>query len=282
MNATKAREFFSEYYEGSMDAGLRQSFERRLNTDASVQAEYRAFERIMGELGELRNVEVEIPFDLSERIDARLDLHVHEEARNAKPAMFAWWKGLAVAGIGALAIFGAFQSLQDTGNGPFTGGMGPGAAAAVPMKVELVDGEPVLIYRPSSKRTVVIRDAIEGTERERIDLDNRELRSPLRNNSVSAKLMSIDGGDGSMPMLVAVPGTAPEPKRSGQGTIQEFVLALADHYRIPVTLKTSAPERMVVWNFESADAMADATKALLDTRFAIEMRQSGILMIQEH
>lgn len=282
MNANKAREFFSAYYEGLMDPGLRQSFERRLNTDASVQAEYRAFERTMGQLDVMRDVEVEIPFDLSERINARLDLHVHEQTRNAKPAMFAWWKGLAVAGIGALAIFGAFQSLQNTGGDVLTGGAVTGTAAEVPMRVEMVDGEPVLMYRPTSKRTLVIRDAIEGTERERIDLDNRLLRSPLRNTSETANLISIDPGDGSMPMLVAIPGTSPTPVTAGQGTIQEFVLALADHYRIPVTLTTTNPERTVVWKFESTDVMADATKALQDTRFAVEMRQAGILTITEH
>ena len=282
MNANKAREFFSAYHEGSMDPGLRQSFERRLNLDASVQAEYRAFERTMSELTVLKSMQVDLPFDLHERIGARLDLHVHEQSRSAKPALLGWWKGFVIAGIGALAIFGAFQSLQNPGGKTLQGELGPGLPVEVPMKVELVEGEPVLVYRPLGKRTLVIRDAIEGTERERIELDNRLLRSPLRNTGLSANLVSIDAGDGSDPMLVAVPGSAPESDATGRGTIQEFVIALADRYRIPVTLTTTNPERMVVWHFESTDAMADATKALLDTRFAVEMRQSGILTIQEH
>ena len=46
MNANKAREFFSAYYEGSMDRAIRQTFERRLNSDSELHAEYKAFEQV--------------------------------------------------------------------------------------------------------------------------------------------------------------------------------------------------------------------------------------------
>lgn len=281
MNAIKAKEFFSAYYEGALDGGLKQSFERRLATDAQLQAEYRAFEQAMAELDAFRAIEVIPPADLNERIQARLDKHVHEQKRSAQPSFFALWRPLALAGVGALAIFGAVQSLTNQGEGPLTSGMLV-KPELIPLRIESIDGVPTLFFRPSDKRTLIVRDVTDGTERERVEVDGRLLRSELRNSGESASLVSIDVGDGASPMMVAIPGLHPVPHPTGQGTIKEFVLALADHYRTPVTLRTVNPERTVVWTFDSTDAMADAGKALKNTHFSIEQRYSGVLSIQEH
>src|SRR5688500_10784952 len=99
MNASKAREFFSSYFEGTLDAGLRQAFERRLHTDAEIQAEYRAFERTMGQLSTLKDLEVEVPFDLHERISARVDLHIFEAKRAKGSPWIAMWKPLLIGGL---------------------------------------------------------------------------------------------------------------------------------------------------------------------------------------
>lgn len=284
MNVNKAREFFSSYFDGTLEPGLKQTFERRLATDAIVQAEYRAFERTMGALDAMREIEVDVPSDLNERIQARLDKHVYDQRSSEKPAMFAWWKGLVVAGIGGLAIFGAFQSLNSTtGNatGDILGSSTP-ATIEVPMKVELVDGKPTLFFRPTGKRTVVIRDAIDNTVRQSVDLDSNMLRSALTNSGSQASLTSVDPGDGSSPLVVAIPGSSAKAYKSGQGTMQDFVLAMADHYGVTVTLETSSLERMVVWSFDTNDPIADATKALKDAKFSIAERYSGVISIQEH
>lgn len=282
MNASKAKEFFSAYHEGSIDAGLKQSFERRLDADPALRAEYDAFVRTMGELDAFREAEVAVPDDLNERIQARLDRYVFEQKRTARPAWLSWWRPLALAGVGALAIFGAVQSLNHTGAGPMTGGILDSKPAEVPLRIESIDGVPTLFYRPSEKRTLIVRNVNDGTERERVEIDGRLLRSELRNTGASASLVSIDVGDGAPPLMVAIPGQVPRPHPSGQGTIREFVLALADHYRIPVTLQTANADRTVVWEFASTDPLADAAKALKDTRFSIEQRYSGVLTIQEH
>lgn len=283
MNANKAREFFSSYFDGTLEPGLRQSFERRLETDAIVQAEYKAFERTMGALDAMREIEVDVPTDLNERIQARLDKHIYDQRQSDRPALFGWWKGLAVAGIGALAIFGAVQSLNQPNGTAAVGSLGSSPATVeVPMKVELVDGKPTLYFRPTGKRTVVIRDAIDNTVRQSVDLDSNMLRSTLTNSGSQASLTSVDPGDGSNPLVVAIPGTDAKPRKSGQGTIQEFVLAMADHYSITVTLETSSLDRTVVWSFDTSDPIADATKALQDAKFSIAERNSGVISIQEH
>ena len=115
MNANKAREFFSSYFEGNLDDGLRQAFERTLNTDAELQAEYKAFERTLGQLAGLRDVEIEVPFDLHERISARLDRHIYEKRQTRGGGFLAFWKPALAAGVASLAVIGTVLSLNSSG-----------------------------------------------------------------------------------------------------------------------------------------------------------------------
>src|SRR5438270_5999926 len=116
MNLAKAKDYFSAYYEGSLDRGLRQSFEARLNEDAQLQAEYRAFERTMRDLGAMGQIEIEPPEDLHDKIAARLDYALWEQKRQKAPLMgVPWWKGLAMGlavAAGVLAAFFGVHSYQ--------------------------------------------------------------------------------------------------------------------------------------------------------------------------
>ena len=89
MTHDKAREFFSAYYEGTLEPGLRASLGRRLEADARLQAEYDAFVGTVTSLDALRHEAVAIPAYLSDRIALRLD-----PAFEAKAVPF--WKTLFV------------------------------------------------------------------------------------------------------------------------------------------------------------------------------------------
>jgi len=81
MNPVKARDFFSDYYEGLLEPGLKQAFERALKSDPHVQEEYKQFEIVMGQLGSFDKKPVDSPFNLYDKITARLDL-ADLEAKN--------------------------------------------------------------------------------------------------------------------------------------------------------------------------------------------------------
>ena len=68
MTNDKAREFFSAYHEGTLEPGLCASLERRLEGDASLQAEYAAFAETVESLNSMRFESVEIPAYLGDRI----------------------------------------------------------------------------------------------------------------------------------------------------------------------------------------------------------------------
>ena len=71
MNQSKARDFYSAYYEGTLDFGLTQAFERALTTEAEVKAEYEQFVRVMEDLKVCKPL-VEPPEDLHLKIRERV------------------------------------------------------------------------------------------------------------------------------------------------------------------------------------------------------------------
>src|SRR5687767_3235474 len=133
MNADKAREFFSSYFEGTLDAGLRQAFELRLETDAETQAEYRAFERSMGQLDTLKDIEIEIPYDLNEKISARVDRHIFEAKRTKGSPWLAFLRPMAIGGLAAAAIIGTVITMNNRSGGVQPAGLTTGSQ---PPKIE--------------------------------------------------------------------------------------------------------------------------------------------------
>ncbi|HVL40207.1 MAG TPA: hypothetical protein VM328_12530 [Fimbriimonadaceae bacterium] len=281
MNANKAREFFSSYFEGTIDAGLRQAFERRLNADAELQAEYRAFERTMGMLNSMKDIEVEVPFDLNERINARIDRHVFEQKRQQRVPALAWWKSLAFGGVAALAIFGTIKGFGGSGGDTSQANL-LGTATNEQIQVTQAKGQLTLKYQTAGRATVVIRDGVGGQVLRSVDLDGQPLESPLINSDDHARVMSVEASGSGAPLLVAVPGVQPERATSGEGDLTELVRQLAGHYRVPVVLVTKNPTKRLNWSYESLEAVGGATEALADDSFAVELRSDGVLWIQEH
>jgi hypothetical protein len=282
MNLAKAREYFSGYYEGSLDRGLKQAFETCLREDAQLQAEYQAFERTMTELDSLRAVEVEPPADLHEKISARLDRHIWEEKRTAKPSFAGWWRSLAIASVaGAGFLFAIFKL-----GGPADTAQAGLLGTPVPVSSEQIivqnDGGGVLVRYPVAKdRTIVIRSQ-DGIELHRVLLQNQDFRAPLTNNLESAQLLSVEV-EGGGTMLIALPGTKSESEAAGEGDLRQLAKALAGKYQHTVVLNISNVDRQVSWNFDSDDAVLEARQALQKlTSVQVEEREQGVLWIQEH
>ena len=103
MNNDKAREFFSSYAEGALDAGLKQSFEAQLQRDRDLQSEYHDFERTLEHLGQFKFEEIAVPADLNETISARLDRNLYDRKHNAAPTWHLWLRNFAIAGVSAAA-----------------------------------------------------------------------------------------------------------------------------------------------------------------------------------
>lgn len=275
MNQEKAREFFSAYYEDTLEPGLRQTLEQRLRADESLRSEYAAFEETMNDLGALKLEEIEIPSFLSDRIATRLEA-VQEKARPASWTL--WVRNLGFAGLAAAAIFGAVISLRPAS--------GPGIASPLPSagtdQLELkANGREVAVsYRSSGTKEITVRHAVTGKVLEQVKLNGQRLENNLQNSNPTPTTFRIDVNGEKPPTFVAVPGTKSNGLRTGQGSLRNLAEALADTYRAPVTFSVANPERVVTWNFDKVtDPREAAAHALESHGYGVDLRAGGMVFI---
>lgn len=284
MNVVKAREFYSAYYEGTLESGLRQAFERSLRTDAQVQAEYHHFVKSLERLGELRAEVIDVPFDLNDRIQARLDLEAWQTQQKAKPAFWLTWRTALIGGVASLALLaGLIGVFTSSGNGALgTASLfgSPGVKSEAP-KIEMVEGVTRLRFAPIGAATVTISNAESGDKLSTIPLNGQKLDSPLQNERAEATLLRIDAGRNFEAILLALPGRRPIQPGRGEGTLSNLALRLADTLRRPVVLDLRQPDRKLAWDLTGVNTadMASAKLAALD--LTLDVHDSGLVHLSD-
>ncbi|HWD41938.1 MAG TPA: hypothetical protein VG944_24065, partial [Fimbriimonas sp.] len=223
MTQEKAREFFSAYYEGSLERGLKQTFEQRLQVDAQIQGEYRAFCRTMDELDLLQYEEIEVPSYLSDRIATRLE--AAQESRRAKSPWTIFLPRFAFGGIAAVAIIGGVMSWFSNSRASQAGyipTVGNGAAHP-PLETISVATDGTIKYTSATARTVQVLDD-KGAVLRTFSLNaNQELSTRLTNpNQASAALFEVRVSDQGPDERIAIPGNHATRPAKTQGTITEF------------------------------------------------------------
>ncbi len=270
MNLGKAREYYSAYYEGSLDRGLREGVERVLREDAQAQAEYRAFEGTMRQLESMKGLEVSEPDDLHERIMARIDRHVWEKNQTRKVAGFTWWKIALPTGVAAAAI--ALTLLPWRTPETNSGGVIPfPTTTQARLDVKATANGVTVNYPVVAQRDVVIRDA-KGTILEPIHLRNQGITNKeLKNESQQAILLSIDESDLGT-TWIAIPGTEIATTSLGKGSLREMALELASTCQIPVVLQVKSTEIELQWKMDATDAHGTSSRAVESLGLKVELR----------
>lgn len=279
MNEQKAREHFSAYFLGELDAGLRQAFERTLETDAQMAAEYSVFERMMRELDGLKHRPIPMVDGLDDKISARLDRHLWEKRQTRRPALAGWWRNVVLGGVATAALVGAFLSLNKSGEFA-TASFAPGMDRDQ-LSVEFTDGKALLTFTPTRDVTIVVQSGLDGPEIHRVPLTNQALRSPLENASSSPALLTVTVLNHGEKLVVALPGReSTERVVVGEGTFAQCAMAMADFYRAPVVLTVENPDARLRWDF-AIDGPGQSTLAGTDVRpTATEMR-SGVIHLKD-
>lgn len=273
MTDEKARDFFSAYYEGTLESGLSMSFEQKLKADWSLNEEYSQFVRAMDELGTLKFEEIDIPHDLQERISARIDRDIYERKHSGRRPFLSWARGLAYAGIGALAITGAFFALNS--HSPTQGaGFAPSAIDRIDYAVS-ANGV-TLRVAPASPKSVVIRN--QGREVSRAIVGPTGVNTVLSNPNANAAVFEI-ALDGVNPSFMVVPGRVRSAINAGSGSFVQLAQATSDFYRLPVLLETKDSGQRTSWTFGTSDAVSEVAKAL-GPSYSVTLLQSGILEIK--
>lgn len=285
MNKAKARDFFSDYYEGTLDKGLRQVFERVLADDAALKAEYEEFKVLMGDLDSLNLVEVPEPAFLSERIQSRV--HAALDAQE-KPAGGAWWLSWgrwAFAGVAAFAILGIAISINRVASGQVTQagliGGAPASTAEIAPRLDYTEEKGLAIeLRPLQEANVIIRNGRTGKVIVRKTVaPGQYYREELVNQGSRAMLVEVQFVPDYPQQRVALPGAEPAPQSKGSGTVADLALALADTFNKPVQLEVSNLDAPVVWDFAKGDAIDAARDVVRDLNLSLELRANGILFL---
>ncbi len=283
MTNDKARDFFSTYYEGTLDLGLQQSFEQKLRTDSELMSDYAAFVETMNELDAMRYEEIEVPQYLSDRIATRVE-QVAEKSRGFAPAWANWLRGLALGTAATAAIGFAFIAVQNMNvEGPVATAslVGGSTVNADHLNFKLIDGKVVLQYKPTSAKTVVVSSGVTGKEMERFPLNGSSLESPLENNLSETSLFDVQVEGEQPTTTVAVPGTVRSNEKSGSGDIKKLAAALAGFYRVPVVLEIQNSSKAVSWDFTQTDAREAATAAITTSGYSVDQRATGMIVIMD-
>ena len=288
MTTDKAREFFSPYYEGSLEDGLRLSLEQSLREDPDLREEYDLFAQTMKELDTLGDFEAPVPFDLHDRIVARLE---EVEQKKVVP-MLTVWRNVAVGLVAASLIFGAIFSLKSRNTG------GPDQASPLPAigspskPVTPAPVKPTFNYSASKGLTIELQadrqvwlrvdTAPDNKQIQRLDVQpNQPVVAPLANTNADAAAFRVTVIGEPDEYYVALPGTVPSTTLSGDGTVLDMALALAGYYKTPVLLQTSKIGAKARWDFADKDVKAALTFGLNAQKSSFEVKDSGLVVIQD-
>ena len=283
MTHEKAREFFSAYLEGNLEPGLRLGFEQSLSTDAALRAEYDRFAAALNQLASMREASIEIPYDLDERIGARLDRHLWEQKQVAPKAWYGRLRIVAFAGLATVLLVGAAISIKNRDvSGPSVAGVIPLSPQSEQLSVGVKQDQLTVEFAPQSRKTVVFRTEPDTKPFAEVTVEKTtSMRRQLVNNNPETDLVSIQVLDAPKveAVLVAIPGVRSEKAKAGSGTLEEFAKALAAKYRVPVVLNgLKDPLAQVTWDLDAPDARR-AAEAALKGSYSVDTREGNLVTI---
>lgn len=275
MNQDKAREFFSSYFEGTLESGLKQSLEQKLRSDAQLQAEYAAFARTMEELGQLKYEQIEIPSYLSDRIASRME---QAEQKPKTSLLYLWLPRLSVGAVAAAAIVGAVINLR---SGSATVSTGGAIDIANPDPSFIGQGSDVKIhFAPTSPRRISVVEVKTG-QAHTYELDrSKSIRNVLHNDNPAVALFQVKIDSGRSTYFVALPGSQVDAKSTGSGSLTDLAVAASGHFHTPVLVAATDTHKTLSWTFEGIDARAAVQKALTDGQ-TVDIRPQNLLTISD-
>lgn len=279
MNVNKAREYYSAYYEGTLEPGLKQAFERAMNESAQIQSEYRAFAKTVEAINGLQDEEIEIPFDLHERISARLDKDVWERKQKAGSSWFGrWWQTMALGGVAVLAVVGSLVTIFNP-NRNFQQSQAGLVATAHAVPLVSLKGQELLIQAdPTPGEKLTVRQEDGTSDLASYDLGSTKVRSPLHNSSTTPALFTISTSKTTV--YVVLPGTDSTEPSKGAGNTVQLAKALAAAYHVPVMLDSIRGAGEVRWTM-SGKSVDDAVATKLEGHKVILTKQEGMLKLTD-
>ncbi len=277
MNSNKARDLFSEYSEGTLNPGLKAGFERCLEQDPALREEYRQYLVVVQALEARRDEPVEAPFDLHDRIMARIDKSIFDSRRAPSVGLFERWRLAMFGGLGTVAVAATVIALVnaqrpgvETSEANLLSGGREAAVSFAWREGQLFVVHPgesvgvVEVLNPEDKRVVgSIPYTSEGLNRA---LENKAPRSVVREIKT-----------GKQTLLVAIPGTERERRETGEGTAADVARALADGLGVAVQLDVKDPGAVRTWRLKGDDPVATE----VDGKTVVSRLPNGLYLLKD-
>ncbi|MFM9874290.1 MAG: anti-sigma factor family protein [Fimbriimonadaceae bacterium] len=264
MNASKVRDLFSAYYEGDLSSGLREAFDRALATDSALKVEYDEFCSAMKLLAEPES-DIEVPFDLHEKIMARLDLQEWEVKQTTKASFWGRWRLAMVGGLATVAIVAGVLSVNSRGNEVSNAGFVPGASTQVVVeKVDaaFVDGSVVVQITAKSGSAYSVRKVSDNSLLADLKVGKGLLSQSIVNEDRVAQAFSVVDAKGEEKLFIVLPGTAQGTNLKGEGTVLDLSLSMADAFRTPLVVRANDRSKSVHWDFKVGSSMSERSTML--------------------
>jgi hypothetical protein len=283
MNLDKAREYYSDYFEGSLEPGLKNQFERQLNDHAEVREDYEAFVQAMSLFDDIREDDVEVPFDLHDKILARVDHHIWEKERSKPKGIGAWWRTLAVGGVAALGIIGTLYTLVNRSNGGENMVSGVGiinGGQTAPAPQFTANGSQLMLNLPAAAGTemqVLLQNT--GAELSKVKFSEPSVSAPIKFTGAGGELVKIvfTRGDKKSETIVALPGGSAEATGTNS-TIAKLGLAMAARYKVPVLVPLDKLNESISFELRGTSAKEAPTSTISDNKVTVESR-GGLIVI---
>lgn len=280
MKPDKATDYFSAYYEGTLPLGLKSQFETLLSTNPSVADQYATFAAALLELDEARNIEIEPPADLHERIMRRVDRAAYEQKEQVRKGFFGQWRLALFGGAAAIAIVAGVVTLtrpdgkSDSTYEANTLGLSvPVRQTEARMEFLPRDGAPMVQVQSPVDDVIRVTVYPGNTVLAEQKISARgTLNFPITNSNPEGAVIGVRQLQGAASLWVALPGTG-KVTLEGNGTLGEFIQHLANRQKSIVVLESKNPEEGLTWKFTGEAATAVETS--LDP-VAVEVKSTYI------
>lgn len=283
MNRSKARDFYSDYYEGTLAPGLRQTLDQAFASDPELKKDYEQFCSLMSNLDAMRDTEIEPASFLTERIEARLNQIDLERKSSQRPVFVRFWQPILIGAAASAAVLGVLVALKPAGNvdSDAAGIISPGKTQqqVKPPHLIIEEGTLKLSYQPRVPVMVTIKAGTSGTVLETVQLDSRTSIIPLGNSMEHGELLTMEFSNSLDPIRVVVPSQSSSPNLEGSGTLVEFAKALADAYQKPVQLGMDQLDRKIEWKIDQGDALDSLNDQLKRMQLTLESRKNGLIYL---
>lgn len=253
MNPDKARELFSEYREGSLSPSLRAAFETVLKSDGELQSEYKQFDEILKDFEGQSAQTVEVPFDLHDKIIARLDKSIFEQRRNAKANWFSGWRLSFAGGLAAVAIIATLFSIKNNNSDRAISGS-DFSQGDQQTTFSVSDGE-LAIKHGKGSGSVVVKNYESGMLIHKYDLESGAIDAKQVNSSANPVLLRVETDSGSKleVVVIAIPGTEKATTTNGKSNALDFGKAVSAATGEPVRINVTDLSREFDWKIDPVE-----------------------------